>query len=245
MPMPDYLSGSRRRGLVAVAATMLTAVPVHANDDEPKLEEIVVVAQKREQSLQDVPIAVSALNSAALEDAGVNDMADVSVQVPVVEVQSSVSPVMSNFRIRRVGNLGNIPTFEPAVGVFIDGAFRSRSIFAAGDLFDLERIEILRGPQSTLYGKNTTAGVIGIYTAQPEDTFGWRGEMTAGTIEGGAGDASSMRFKGGITGPLSETLGGSLSVAYTTNEEVFGEALENSGSDDLEDITDSQFSQSG
>ena len=73
--------------------------------------------------------------------------------------------------------------------MFVDGAFRSRAIFGATDLFDVERIEILRGPQSTLYGKNTTAGVIGIYTAPPTDSFSARGEATLGSIEGGAGDA--------------------------------------------------------
>lgn len=230
MPISNYLLRSGRQCCVAAAALALTPAPVLASEASRKLEEIVVVAQKREQSLQDVPIAVSALNRAALEDAGIDDMSDVSVQVPVVEMQSSVSPVMSNFRIRRVGNLGNIPTFEPAVGVFVDGAYRSRSIFAAGDLFDLERIEILRGPQSTLYGKNTTAGVIGIYTAEPEPTFGWGGEVTAGVIEG-ADDASSLRVKGGLSGPLTDNLGGSLALAYTANDELFGEALANSGSD--------------
>lgn len=230
MPIRNLLPWSRCQALAAAAAFLPLAVPVAASEGEPRLEEIVVVAQKREQSLQDVPIAVSALNAASLEDAGIDDMSDVSVQVPVLEVQSSVSPVMSNFRIRRVGNLGNIPTFEPAVGVFIDGAYRSRSIFAAGDLFDLERIEILRGPQSTLYGKNTTAGVIGIYTAEPEPTFGWRGEVTGGVIEG-ADDASMLRFRGGVTGPLTDNLGGSLAVAYTSNEETFGEALASSGAD--------------
>ena len=114
-------------------------------------------------------MAVSALSGDALLNAGVQNMSDVSRQAPVLEMQSSVSPIMTNFRIRRVGNLGNIPTFEPAVGLFVDGAFRSRAIFGATDLFDVERIEILRGPQSTLYGKNTTAGVIGIYTAPPSD----------------------------------------------------------------------------
>ena len=164
---------TRKSTLAAVIAALCAghAINVTAQESPAQesigLEEIVVTAQKREQSLQDVPMAVSALSSKALLDAGVQNMNDVSRQVPVLEVQSSVSPVMTNFRMRRVGNLGNIPTFEPAVGLFIDGAFRSRAIFGASDLFDLDRIEVLRGPQSTLYGKNTTAGVIGIYTAPP------------------------------------------------------------------------------
>ena len=160
-------------------------------------------------------MAVSALSADALLDAGVQTMSDVTRQAPVLEMQSSVSPIMTNFRIRRVGNLGNIPTFEPAVGLFVDGAFRSRAIFGATDLFDVERIEILRGPQSTLYGKNTTAGVIGIYTAPPTDTFSARGEATLGSIDGGAGDANSSQIKAVLSGPLGDRFGASLGGSYT------------------------------
>ena len=156
-----FRSDSRKLSL-AILGAIVASQPLYVHaQEEMKLEEIVVTAQKREQSLQDVPLSVSALSADALRNAGVQTMSDVTRQTPVLEMQSSVSPIMTNFRIRRVGNLGSIPTFEPAVGLFVDGAFRSRAIFGATDLFDLERIEILRGPQSTLYGKNTTAGVIG------------------------------------------------------------------------------------
>lgn len=194
------------------------------------LEEVVVTAQKRSQSLQDVPIAVSALSAQSLADAGIQTMEDVSRHVPTLEVQKNTSSVSTNFRIRRVGNLGNIPTFEPAVGVFIDGAFRSRTVFGTSELFDLERIEILRGPQSTLYGKNTTAGVIGIHTAQPTEVFSARGEMTAGGLEG-ADNAGLFNFKGGVSGPLGPTLAGSLGAAYASNGEVMDQALSSGGED--------------
>ncbi len=180
--------GRQRALAVLVGAIAACGGPV-VQAEELQLEEMVVTAQKREQSLQDVPLAVSALSGAALADAGIQNMSDISRQVPVLEVQSSVTPVFTNFRIRRVGNLGNIPTFEPAVGLFIDGAFRSRAVFGASELFDIERIEILRGPQSTLYGKNTTAGVIGIYTRAPSDELTGGAELSLGNIEGGAGDA--------------------------------------------------------
>lgn len=224
-------SDSRRLSLAVLAATLGVAHPlsVSAQQEEGKLEEVVVMAQKVEQSLQDVPMAVSALSADALLNAGVQTMSDVTHQTPVLEMQSSVSPVMTNFRIRRVGNLGNIPTFEPAVGLFVDGAFRSRAIFGATDLFDVERIEILRGPQSTLYGKNTTAGVIGIYTAPPTDTFSARGEATVGSIDGGAGDATSSQIKASLSGPLSDSFSASLGGSYTANDEIMGEALTNSG----------------
>ena len=191
----------------------------------PRLEEVVVTAQKREQSLQDVPIAVSALSGDALADAGIQNIVDISRQVPSLEVQSTTSPVSTSLRIRRVGNLGNIPTFEPAVGLFLDGAFRSRSSFAANELYDIERVEILRGPQSTLYGKNTTAGVVGVYTRAPQDQFSGGGEVNLGNVEGGAGDALLTSVKGGITGPLGDNLRGSLSGSFVTGDETMSQAL--------------------
>src|SRR5690349_18258664 len=99
------------------------------------IEELIVTAQKREQALQDVPIAVSALDSRALQARGVHTLNDVARHVPSLEVQSSTNSVTTSLRLRRVGNIGNIPTFEPAVGLFVDGAFRSRSVFASRELF--------------------------------------------------------------------------------------------------------------
>ena len=222
--------GRQRALAVLVGAIAACGGPV-VQAEELKLDEMIVTAQKREQSLQDVPLAVSALSGAALADAGIQNMNDISRQVPVLEVQSSTSPAATNFRIRRVGNLGNIPTFEPAVGVFIDGAFRSRAVFGASELFDIERIEILRGPQSTLYGKNTTAGVIGIYTRAPSEELTGGGELSVGNVEGGAGDALSTQFKGGISGPLTDTLRASLTGSYANADETMGEAVTNGGED--------------
>ncbi len=175
-------------------------------------------------------MAVSALSGEDMRAAGIQNMDDISRQVPALEVQTNNSTIRTNFRIRRIGNLGNIPTFEPAVGVFIDGAFRSNSIFAATELFDLDRIEVLRGPQSTLYGKNTTAGVIGIYTAAPADEFLGRAELSIGNIDGGK-NASSFNFTGGVSGPISDTLRGSLGVSYIKSDDYMKQALANGGGD--------------
>jgi outer membrane receptor protein involved in Fe transport len=209
---------------VAVATSIFCGAAAQA-----ELEEVMVTAQKRSQSLADVPMSVSALTADNLNDAGIQTMDDVTRQIPVLEVQTNTSAAATTFRIRRVGNLGNIPSFEPAVAVFIDGAFRGRSIFGASDMFDVERIEILRGPQSTLYGKNATAGVIGIYTAAPGDAFEWKGEVTAGMYDGQDGDAGLYRFKGGISGPLTDDLSGSLGLSYTGNEETMGNAIVGGG----------------
>lgn len=193
----------------AVATSLLCGTAAQA-----QLEEVIVTAQKRAQSLQDVPLAVSAVSADTMNNAGVQTMQDISRLVPSLEIQSNTSPAQANFRLRRVGNLGNIPTFESAVAVFSDGAFRARPIFGVAELFDVERIEILRGPQSTLYGKNATAGVIGIYTAAPAEEFEWRSEFTVGNVDGSK-DAFLGRFKGGVSGPLTDSLRGSLGVSYS------------------------------
>ncbi len=195
---------------------------------EPGIEEIIVTAQKREQSLQDVPVAVSVLSANALQQAGVQSLNDVARQVPMLEIQSSANALATSVRLRRVGNIGNIPTFEPAVGLFVDGAFRARSVFASSDLFDIERIEILRGPQSTLYGKNTTAGVISIYTQAPPTAFATRAELTTGIIDG-ARSASHLQFRGSIGGPLTDTVQAGLSFASTNSGPTFDEALVKGG----------------
>ena len=203
-----------------VAASACCALTAQA-----QLEEVVVTASKRAQSLQDVPMSVSAMSAANMDDAGIQTMDDITRSIPVLEVQSNTSAVATTFRIRRVGNLGNIPSFEPAVAVFVDGAFRGRSIFGASDMFDVERIEVLRGPQSTLYGKNATAGVIGIYTQAPSDEFILKGELTGGVYEGTDGDAPLYRFKGGVSGPLTEDLSGSLGLSYSKNDETMGNEI--------------------
>ena len=129
-----------------------------------QIEEIVVTAARREQSFQDVPMAVSALNAQRLRDTGVVEFAQIASQVPSLEVEGNTNPFTTSLRIRGLGNLANIPNFEPAVGLFIDNAYRSRSGVAMGDLLDVERIEVLRGPQSVLYPKNVTAGLINVIT---------------------------------------------------------------------------------
>ena len=105
------------RTILALALAM-AAASVGAQSPGGQLEEIVVTAQKREQNLQDVPMAVSAFSGSTLQNAGVGDIEDLARQVPALQVQSNTSTVTTNYRMRRVGNLGSIPTFEPAVGVF-------------------------------------------------------------------------------------------------------------------------------
>ena len=216
--------GPGRRQAVAVLVGALAALAGAGQAQAQQLEEVTVTAQKREQNLQDVPMAVSAFTGQSLRDAGISDIEDFARQVPSLQVQTSTSALSTNYRLRGVGNLGNIPTFEPAVGVFQDGAFRNRPVFSSGDMFDIERIEVLRGPQSTLYGKNTTAGVVAIYTRKPTEELSANAELTAGNLEG-ASDASLYRFVGGVSGPLTDTVSGSLGLSYTGQDHLMDSAL--------------------
>ena len=133
------------------------------------IEEMIVTATKREESIQDVPIAVSAFSGEDLEARGVVDLYGLQEVSPSIAVYSSNSTSNGGtMRIRGVGTTGNNPGLEAAVGTFIDGVYRSRAGLAFNDLADIDRVEILRGPQGTLFGKNTVAGAVNIITRKPQ-----------------------------------------------------------------------------
>ncbi|HQY37720.1 MAG TPA: TonB-dependent receptor plug domain-containing protein, partial [Pseudomonadota bacterium] len=134
-----------------------------AGKEEAKtLDALVVTAQKREEAMQDVPIMVTALSQEALQDAGVRDIKDLQTVVPGLTVTSTQSEAITTARIRGVGTVGDNVGLESSVGIVIDGVYRPRNSVGFGDLGELERIEVLKGPQGTLFGKNTSAGVINV-----------------------------------------------------------------------------------
>ena len=171
------------------------------------MEEVVVTSTKRAESIQDVPLSVSVISGELMERAEVRDLLDLQSLVPSLRVPQFQNSTQTNFVIRGFGNGANNPGIEPSVAVFIDGVYRSRSLARISDLPNIQQIEVLRGPQSTLYGKNASAGVISVTTSQPE--FEQRGNL-----EFGIGNMGQKSTRGYITGPLSETvaysLGGSL-----------------------------------
>ena len=156
-----------------VAGSSLTA---HAQDegeeDARRLNTVTITATKREQTLQDVPVAVSVVDDTTIEKAEIQDLNDLQSVVPSLRVGQLQSSANTNFIIRGFGNGDNNFGIEPSVGVFIDGVFRSRSAGALSDLPNVQRIEVLNGPQSTLFGKNASAGVISVVTREPQFTFG-------------------------------------------------------------------------
>lgn len=191
---------------VAVMAG-LAAGAAQAQDQPTTVGEIIVTAQKREQSLQDVPIVVTTLSEQLLEDAGVHDIKDLQILTPGLTVTSTSSETITTARIRGVGTVGDNPGLESSVGVVIDGVYRPRNGVGFGDLGEMSRIEVLKGPQGTLFGRNTSAGVINILTEAPSFVPGFEGELTGGSF-GSWGAAAS------VTGPLiTDTLAGRLYVA--------------------------------
>ncbi len=172
---------------------------------------IVVTATKREQTLQDVPVAVSVTSGETIERAQIQDISDLQAVVPSLRVTQLQSSNQTNFIIRGFGNGANAIGVEPSVGVFIDGVYRSRSGSAISDLPNVQRVEVLRGPQSTLFGKNASAGVISVVTKLPEYNLG-------GSIEATIGNFDQRLVKGFVTAPISDTLAFSVSGSYNKRD---------------------------
>ncbi|QMW21767.1 TonB-dependent receptor [Sandaracinobacteroides saxicola] len=165
-------------GLLATTTAPLLAQTAAA----PALEDIVVTAQKRAQAVQDVPIAVSALDQVTLERLNARDIRDITGAVPnLVLTEVSIGPSMSQISLRGVNSQDPEKSFDPAVGVFIDGVYLGTSAFNLLDSFDLERVEVLRGPQGTLFGRNTTGGAINAFRTRPTGEFGIRLRGTLGS----------------------------------------------------------------
>jgi len=185
--------------LAGAPAYAQSPAPAAAANQNATVEEIIVTATKREQTLQDVPISVSVTGALAVERAQVRDLIDLQSLVPSLKVSQFNAVGQTNFVIRGFGNGNGNDGIESSVGVFIDGVYRSRSSSALDDLPEIERIEVLRGPQSTLFGKNVSAGAISIVTKQPQFDFGGKAEVSLGNF-------NLQQFKGTVTGPVSDTL---------------------------------------
>ena len=183
-----------------------------ADDSADASADIVVTAAGRAQLVQDVPIAVSVVGGEAIENAGISDIRGLRQVTPSLQVttgQSAATGVV--LRIRGIGTAGDNPGFEPAVGVFIDGVFRARAGVALADLPPIERVEVLRGPQGTLFGRNTSAGALSIVTEGPEFDLGGYAELAYGNYD-------EIEAKAGVTGPVSDTIALRLDGGYHKRE---------------------------
>lgn len=163
------------------------------------LEEVIVTATKRAESLQDIAVTVTAFNENTIQEANIRDAGDVAVLTPSLNINANISPFSTRVTVRGIGTAGS--TFlEPSVGTFVDGVYLNRTGLAVSDLVDIERIEVLQGPQGTLYGKNTNAGAIVITTLSPNF------EETEGHLEATAGNYSMQRITGSLSGPITDDL---------------------------------------
>ena len=184
--------------LGGASAAALLASPVYAQDNT--VEEIVVTATGREAAIQDVPIPITAVTGETIENAGITDVRGLQQLAPSFRFFTGQSAAAGTTAfIRGIGTGGDNPGFESAVGFFIDGVYRNRSGTALADLPEVERIEVLRGPQGTLFGRNTSAGAISVTTKGPSQELGGYGEVTFG-------DYDRRRGVFGVTGPVSDAL---------------------------------------
>ena len=168
---------------------------------------IIVTAQGREQSLADVPVAISAVSGEMLEKSGVTDIRELNQVAPSLLVSSTGNEANGSARIRGIGTVGDNPGLESSVAVFVDGVYRSRSGNALSEIGPIDRIEILRGPQGTLGGRNSSAGMISIYTAQPEFELSGYGAFTYGNYD-------AIRVEGGINAPLGDSVAARIDGVY-------------------------------
>ena len=213
---------------LSVAAAALTAPMAAFAQDEAQTEEadstgdegIVVIAQGREQSLADVPLAISAVTAETLQNSGANDIRQLNQVAPSLLVSSTGSEANGSARIRGIGTVGDNPGLESSVAVFIDGVYRSRSGIGLNELGEIERVEVLRGPQGTLGGRNASAGMISIISKKPDFDFGVKAEATYGNF-------NFMRFSGSVTGPITETIAARLDGVYVKRDGFYKDTTNN------------------
>ena len=214
-----WLAGASALAMSAMAP-MAVAQDQDQDDTQRTLSTVTVTATQRAESIQDVPIAVTALDPEILDRAGVADVTSLDSVAPSFNMNSSDTATGgTTLRIRGIGTTGNNIGLEGAVGVFVDGVYLSRPGVALGDLMDLEQIEVLRGPQGTLFGRNTSAGALNIKTKAPDlEEFGGFANLTLGNYD-------LANLQAGINIPLIEdTLAIRLSGA-TRKRDGFVEGL--------------------
>ena len=217
----ELLAASTMALLYTTPGTAQTAPQPAApavSDTGPMQDDIIVTATKREQTLQNVPISVAVTSSETIEKAQVKDLIDLASLVPSLKVTQFQSAGQTNFTIRGFGNGNGNDGIESSVGVFIDGVYRSRSAAALDDLPEIERIEVLRGPQSTLFGKNVSAGAISIVTKKPSFEWGGKAEISMGNY-------GLVNPKATITGPITETLAFRLSGSLNKRDGYFNNVV--------------------
>ncbi|OHD08245.1 TonB-dependent receptor [Sphingopyxis sp. RIFCSPHIGHO2_12_FULL_65_19] len=207
--------------LATVAApTFAQDAPADTATDDSDNTPIIVTAQGRSQLLSDVPVAISAVSAETLQNSGANDIRQLNQVAPSLLVSSTGSEANGSARIRGIGTVGDNPGLESSVPVFIDGVYRSRSGIGLNELGELDRIEVQRGPQGTLGGRNSSAGLISIYSKKPDFNFGATGEVTYGNYD-------YWRLGGSVTGPITDTLAARLDGVWVKRDGFYNDTANN------------------
>jgi iron complex outermembrane receptor protein len=216
-------------GVLAIAAATTTRA-----QSGGEIDSVIVWAEKRAAPTQQVPIAMSVLSAEQLSAAGIGDVDGLARQLTALDVQRNAGFNTTSLRIRRVGSIGNIPTFEPAVAVFVDGAFRARSFLGTSNLLAVDHIEVLRGPQTALYGKNVSAGLLGIFTRKPAKQVSVEGELTRGWVDSPKlAELGSVKLD--LSGPITSNLGGGVAAEFAQHDHTLVNVLRAGADGDDED----------
>lgn len=197
--------------LFVLIASGTVSLPAETDPGRNNIEQIVVTATKRSETLQEIPVAVTVTDASVIDQANIRDFIDLQTVVPSLRVDQLQATGATNFFIRGFGNGANNVGIEPSVGVFIDGVYRSRSVASLSDIPNLERIEVLRGPQSSIFGKNASAGVISVVTQAPQHEFQGMGELSYG-------NHNALVARGYVTGGLTDSVAGSLGVGINRRD---------------------------
>ena len=185
-----------------------------AEEEQRGVNDIIVTAQRREQSVQDVPIAISAFNQEVLEERGITSALDVAQYVPnLVGLNNTGLGTANSYYLRGIGNTESIATFDPPIGTYVDDIYISRQNANNLSFFDVNRVEVLRGPQGTLFGRNTTGGAVNVFLSEP-------GDELAGFAEIGYGSYDRMMGRASIDVPLADTFAIKVS-GYWQNDDGY------------------------
>lgn len=217
---------TRYLGTTCTAALLIAASAARAEDtpppppttaeaaptDDGALQEMIVTAQKRSENIQKVPVAVTAFSAESLSDLGVKDVNDLTGLAPSLQIKSADASANPKIFIRGIGSNDFNPTSSNAVGIYVDGAYIGSPLAQGGQFFDLERVEVLRGPQGTLYGRNTTGGAINVITAKPtQDLEGY------GSVE--YGNYNTLNLEGAVSDAIvKDKLAVRLAATYNRND---------------------------
>lgn len=218
------------KAVIVSRVTILTSL-LYPHFAQSALEEVVVTAQKREQNLQDVPMAITALGRELLDKNEVTNIRDLTNLVPSLSMTSTDNPATSSVRIRGVGTMVFSAAVEPNVSLVLDEVPLANNGLASFEFLDLERIEVLRGPQGTLFGKNATAGLIHIISREPAPEFEVAARLTHDKPDNFPGSLTKYQFSG--SGPLTDTIGLRVSAFYKDDKGLYEDIEQNNTGPDL------------